>query len=195
MVLCGKRNDSTADFPGKLFVDAGGFADIRDTAFRTILAHTATHFVQQMIHPVFVTGEVDKLPSQDRAIRTHHAAHSVVVDAEVYRKNGLLLQRGLIQRNRFFKSEAQRIPAVSLYKRGSGRLDMRPLLGDIISVLLAQAYRNPDPVVVSIQLQESGSPIDLFVHVIPIKSGHVRNLFWHTRLFAVLPVVFPILMI
>ena len=72
---------------------------------------------------------------------------------------------------------------------------MRPLLGDIIRVLLAQAHRDPDPIVVSIQLQKSGSPIDLFVHVIPIKSGHVGNFFGHTRLFAALPFVFPILMV
>lgn len=57
----------------------------------------AALLVQQMVHPVFLSGEVYKPPPQDSAISSHNRTNSVIVDAQIHSKGKPPVQRLVAQ--------------------------------------------------------------------------------------------------
>ena len=61
----------------------------------TIFSLLTLNSVQYMIQMVFFSSEVDKLSLEDSSICSHDAAHSIRVNAKVYRTDTLILYRGV----------------------------------------------------------------------------------------------------
>ena len=54
-------------------------------SLKTVFPLVSLNTVQHMAKMVFITGEVDKLPSLDSSVTGHDAAYRIGIDTQIYR--------------------------------------------------------------------------------------------------------------
>ena len=144
---------------------------------------------------VFFTRKIDKFSCKDSSISSHDAAHGVSIETKVYSADTPVLNFSFREFYLLHESEAEKIFSVLLFESGSTLFAMRPVFRDIFDIGGTHRNRNPNPVIVFIQLQIALVWFVAFlIHNGLIKSREAKSIALKFWLPVNLAVCFPVLM-
>jgi len=129
--------DCSCNLPSQFYVQAFCISPSALCLCRSMFSLESPYPSQYTVHPVFFTGKIDKLSSQDSSIRPHNGTDCISVDPQIYTADNLFFDWYFCKYHIFCIRKTQKIFPVSFLQCRGRCLFPRPVLSQILHVGMA----------------------------------------------------------
>jgi len=126
--------DCSCNLPSQFYVQAFCISPSALCLCRSMFSLESPYPSQYTVHPVFFTGKINKLSSQDSSIRPHNGTDCIGVDPQIYTADNLFFDWCFCEYHIFRIRKTQKIFPVPFLQCRSRCLFPGPVLSQILHV-------------------------------------------------------------